>query len=108
MPANMLTHRIVCRFPSSGIVGDLLISLDLIESGLKLVLVELVDRRHRNTLGLPILQPNWIDEHQPAEVLGIEERVAHRQHPAHGMPGDNCAYGSAMGKQRVGIGAKLV
>src|SRR5215467_11392926 len=112
IPAVHASHHadpaVVRRFPSSCIVSALLISLDRIESGPKLVLVELIDRSHGNPLGLPILQPNRIDEYQPAEILGIEERVSHRNHPTHGMPGDNWAYGSDMGKQSMSVGAKLV
>lgn len=74
---------VVGRLPRIDVIGRLLIPTDRRIVRRTLRGIDVVDGQVRHALGLPILEADGIDEHKARHQVGIHEREACREHPAH-------------------------
>ncbi len=80
---------VVLGLPLTVVIGLELIGFDLRRVGFLLAFEQLVHRARRHALGAPVLEAEWIDEHQRRKIRREAQRIAHRQHAAHGVPDDD-------------------
>ena len=94
--------------PLADVIGGLLIGLDALAAGLAFALVPLVDRLIGHAFRLPVLQPDRIGEHELFGLLGIDQREARCQHPAHGMSHHRHAADIQLIEQCAGVRRELM
>lgn len=70
--------------------------------------VEVVDAPVRHALGLPVLQPDGVDEDQPFYALREYQPVPHRHHAAHRMAHDGDVLDSQGPEQAIRVQGKLL
>src|SRR5205807_4650520 len=80
-----LDPAVVLRAPLPGVVGRLLVLADSLGSRLQLTRVPLVDAAPGYAERLPILQTDGVDEHQPLDLLRMEQRVPDGEHSTRRM-----------------------
>ena len=80
----------------------------LVGRGFQLLLIPGVDAPPGHAFGLPILEPDWIDQHQLLDVVREGQRVAHAEHAADRMSGNDHARQPKRGEKGMRIAGQLL